>query len=214
MTANQISVTVHATDQLSRAGLISHLRQSGVRVLDEAVTPSDPAPLSGPVAVVVGDRLDELTLAELRRLVRGGKREVVLIAAQLREPELITVLESGVRAILWRHQATPERLARTVRAAARGESALPADLLGQVLSTLGRGQRHPGGSVSASALRLAPREVDVLGLIADGLETRQIAEKLAYSERTIKNVLHGLMTRTQLRNRAHAVAYALREGYL
>jgi DNA-binding NarL/FixJ family response regulator len=54
----------------------------------------------------------------------------------------------------------------------------------------------------------------VLRLVADGLDTHQIAEKLAYSERTIKNVLYGVMSRLQLRNRAHAVAYALREGYI
>ncbi|WP_234341480.1 response regulator transcription factor [Streptomyces sp. NRRL S-1813] len=59
---------------------------------------------------------------------------------------------------------------------------------------------------------MAPREADVLRLIAEGLDTRQISEKLAYSERTVKNALHALMTRLHLRNRAHAVAYALREG--
>ena len=50
--------------------------------------------------------------------------------------------------------------------------------------------------------------------LADGLDTQQIAGKLSYSERTVKNVLHGLMHRLQLRNRAHAVAFALREGYI
>ncbi len=61
---------------------------------------------------------------------------------------------------------------------------------------------------------MAPREVDVLRLVAEGLDTRQISGKLAYSERTVKNVLHALTTRLQLHNRAHAVAYALREGYI
>jgi DNA-binding NarL/FixJ family response regulator len=54
----------------------------------------------------------------------------------------------------------------------------------------------------------------VLGLVADGLDTREIATKLSYSERTVKNVLHDVTNRFQLRNRAHAVAYALREGLL
>jgi len=211
----QLTVTVHVADQLSRAGLISHLGRSDVHVLEYPERAPGPADLSGTVAVVVSDRIDDLTLAELRRLVRGGKRQVVLVAGQLREPELVSVLECGVQTIVWRHQATPERLARAIRIAARGDSELPPDLLGQLLAVVGRAQRHPaGGSAQAAALRLAPREVDVLSLIADGLETRQIAEKLSYSERTVKNVLHGLMSRMQLTNRAHAVAYALREGYL
>jgi DNA-binding NarL/FixJ family response regulator len=54
----------------------------------------------------------------------------------------------------------------------------------------------------------------VLKLLADGMDTGEIAATLNYSERTIKNVLHGLMSRLDLRNRSHAVAYALRAGAL
>jgi DNA-binding NarL/FixJ family response regulator len=61
---------------------------------------------------------------------------------------------------------------------------------------------------------LSPREVDVLRLVADGLDTGEIADSLNYSERTVKNVLHELTTRLQLRNRSHAVAYAVREGLI
>src|SRR5829696_6509434 len=56
----------------------------------------------------------------------------------------------------------------------------------------------------------ADREVEVLRLVADGLDTAEIAAKLAYSQRTVKNVLHDVTNRLQLRNRSHAVAYALR----
>jgi DNA-binding NarL/FixJ family response regulator len=213
-TAEQVTVTVHVADQLLRAGLVSHLGQAGVSVL-ENVTRSRPGP-GGPVAVVVSDRLDELTLAELRRLVRGSRRPVVLVASQLREPELVSVLECGVQSIVWRHQATPERLAQAIQTAARGDGDLPPDLLGRLLSTVGRAQRTSTGAAGppSAALYLAPREVNVLRLVADGLDTRQIARQLAYSERTVKNVLHGITSRLHLTNRAHAVAYALREGYL
>ncbi len=51
-------------------------------------------------------------------------------------------------------------------------------------------------------------------LVADGLDTREIALRMSYSERTVKNVLHDLTTRLQLRNRTHAVAYAVREGLI
>ncbi|MER5853903.1 DNA-binding response regulator, partial [Streptomyces sp. NPDC002012] len=44
--------------------------------------------------------------------------------------------------------------------------------------------------------------------------TEVIATKLAYSERTIKNALQGVMTRYQLRNRSHAVAFAMRQGLI
>jgi DNA-binding NarL/FixJ family response regulator len=54
----------------------------------------------------------------------------------------------------------------------------------------------------------------VLRLVADGLSTREIATKLCYSERTIKAVIQELTTRLYLRNRAHAVAYAVRNGWI
>jgi DNA-binding NarL/FixJ family response regulator len=54
--------------------------------------------------------------------------------------------------------------------------------------------------------------VDVLRLVAEGMDTSYIARKMNYSERTIKKVLADLMRRLDLRNRAHAVSYALRRG--
>src|SRR6266700_3486773 len=59
-----------------------------------------------------------------------------------------------------------------------------------------------------------PRERDVLELLADGHSTREIAIRLAYSERTIKNILQDLTTRLSLRNRTQAVAYAVRSGWI
>ena len=61
---------------------------------------------------------------------------------------------------------------------------------------------------------LNDRERDVLRLVAEGHDTAEIATLLSYSERTVKNVLHDLNTRLQLRNRSHAVAYAVREGLI
>jgi DNA-binding NarL/FixJ family response regulator len=58
------------------------------------------------------------------------------------------------------------------------------------------------------------RELDVLRLLSEGWDTAEIAEKLAYSERTVKNVIHDITTRLQLRNRSHAVAYAVRQGLI
>ena len=52
----------------------------------------------------------------------------------------------------------------------------------------------------------------MLRLLSEGCDTREVARMLSYSERTVKNVLYGLMTRCGLNNRAHAVAYALRAG--
>ncbi|UJW36801.1 LuxR C-terminal-related transcriptional regulator [Saccharothrix sp. AJ9571] len=46
------------------------------------------------------------------------------------------------------------------------------------------------------------------------MEVREIAAQLCYSERTIKNTVHDVVSRFQLRNRTHAVAFAMREGMI
>ncbi|MEU5209288.1 response regulator transcription factor [Streptomyces sp. NPDC020742] len=233
MPDTRVTVTVHASDPLSRAGVVSHLQhQPTVEIVQHqggagASQRTDQAERGrgkedggepvGTVAIMPIDRFDEVAAAELRRLVRGGEQRVVLIARDLREPELMTAVEYGVRAILWRHQATPHRLLRAVQSAARDEGDLPPDLISTLLTQVGQLRRSVAASASvgyAPTFGMAPREVDVLRLVAEGLDTRQISEKLAYSERTVKNILHALMTRLQLHNRAHAVAYALREGYI
>ncbi|MET9047234.1 LuxR C-terminal-related transcriptional regulator [Streptomyces sp. NPDC003328] len=209
MATKMITVTLHADDPIARAGLSGLLRgQPEIEVLERPVQSVG----RRSVAVILADRVDDDAAVMLRRLVRGESREAVLVAGKLHERELLSAVACGVRTFVWRHQATSESLAKAVRSAARGDSEVPSDLLNRLLVQLGR---HGSGASSVPMVTgLSDREVQVLRFVADGLENRQIAGKLSYSERTVKNILHGLMTRMQLRNRAHAVAFALREGYL
>lgn len=71
---------------------------------------------------------------------------------------------------------------------------------------------RPGGTMTT--IRLSSREAEVLRLVADGYDTSDIAEHLAYSESTIKGVLAKLMARLEARNRCHAVAIVVREGLI
>jgi DNA-binding NarL/FixJ family response regulator len=205
----RIPVAVHASDPLSLAGATSQLcQQPSIELVDEA------SARPGTVAVLLAEALDEATLSRLRRLVRIDGTRAVLVASFIREAELLQVIESGVGAIVWRHEATGHRLLQAVLAASRGDGDLPADLLGRLITQVGTMQRDAANLSGAAASGLAPREVDVLRLVAEGMDTGEIAGKLSYSERTVKYVMHGVTTRLQLRNRAHAVAYALREGYI
>ncbi|MDX3760477.1 LuxR C-terminal-related transcriptional regulator [Streptomyces mirabilis] len=206
---NRIPVVVQAPDPISRAGVRSQLAQHPViNLLDSA----EAGP--GTVAVLVNEGPDETTLSRLRRLVRSDGARAVLVVNAIREAELLDVIECGVGAIVWRHEASAHRLVQAVLAAARGDGDLPADLLGRLITQVGSLQRTASGQTGVPLSGLLPREIDVLRLVAEGLDTGEIASKLSYSERTVKNVMHGLTTRLHLRNRAHAVAYALREGYI
>jgi DNA-binding NarL/FixJ family response regulator len=202
-------VAVHASDPITREGAASQLRQHPVIDLREETE-------TGPdtVALLISETLDEAALSRLRRLVRSEGARAVLVVSMIRETELLDVIECGVGAIVWRHEATAHRLVQAVVAASRGDGDLPADLLGRLISQVGSLHRTASSNPGTPSSGLAPREVDVLRLVAEGLDTGEIASKLSYSERTVKNVMHGLTTRLHLRNRAHAVAHALREGYI
>ncbi|WP_374198445.1 LuxR C-terminal-related transcriptional regulator [Streptomyces sp. ISL-12] len=204
----RIPVTIHAEDPVSRAGMRSQLRELPDLDVVEAARPA-----SGAVAVLVVEALDEEAYAGLRKILRTDRSRSVLVVSRLRGHELLDVIECGVGAVVWRHEATASRLLQAVLAASRGDGHLPADLLGRLMNQVGTLHR---GTTSHPAVPagLTLRETDVLRLIADGLETREVAAKLAYSERTVKSVLQGLTMRLHLRNRTHAVAYALREGLI
>lgn len=219
----RVTVTVRATDPISEMGVVTALRpRPEIRLV-----PADP--VAGheeiaAVAVVVTHAVDASTLRLLASVRHQGTRRIVLVAAALSDRDVLAAAEAGVVGVVRRADATPERIVRVVLQAAVGEGSVPSDLLGRLLGQLGQfGQlSYAGASTSGGVAtervavrsRLAQREVDVLRLVADGFDTAQIAHRLCYSERTVKNVLHGVTTRLQLRNRSHAVAYAVREGLI
>jgi DNA-binding NarL/FixJ family response regulator len=136
------------------------------------------------------------------------------VVVELDDAALVSAIEAGVAALVRRAEATPDRLVSVIRSAAAGEAAVPPDLLSRLLDQVGALQRQVLAPRGLSFAGLADREIQVLRLVADGLDTAEIATQLSYSQRTIKAVLHDVTTRLQLRNRSHAVAYALREGLI
>ncbi|MEU8870166.1 response regulator transcription factor [Streptomyces javensis] len=205
----RIPVVVHARDPISREGTISQLRRHPeVSLVDEA------GPHDDGVVVLIADSLDQTLLSQLRGLVRGEGRHPVLVISQVREAALLDIVECGVDAVVWRHEATSCRLLRAVTAAFHGHGHLPADLLDRLIDQGSALRPGAVGDPGAQVTGLASREIDVLRLLSEGMDTREIAGKLCYSERTVKHTLQRLTTRLKLRNRTHAVAHALREGYI
>jgi len=205
----RVGVYVDAWDPILKAGVVSHLRpRPEVRLL----TGSDSE--QADVTVVVVDTIDDRTMELLKRLQRSSESRMVLVASGLDDSDVVAAAEAGVVGLLRRHEASADRLVTAILCAVCGEGTVPSDLLGQLLGQVGALQR---GFLSPRGLTfngLATREIEVLRLVADGCDTHEIADKLAYSERTVKNVLHDVTTRLQLRNRSHAVAYALRQGLI
>jgi DNA-binding NarL/FixJ family response regulator len=138
----------------------------------------------------------------------------VLIIGRMDPSALVCLVESGVCGVLNRVDATGERLVRAIQLAAMGNGDLPPELVRHLLDHVGQLSRNLLAPRGLSFAGLTGRERDVLQLIAEGLSTREVAIRLAYSERTIKNVIQDLTMRLNVRNRTHAVAYAVRNGWI
>lgn len=205
----KVRLVLQASDPFSHAGLDSFLRScSAIEVLpieDRA---------DAQVLVFGCEQLTVEVVATLRRSATEAGLPVVLVLRTITEGELLTAVESRVVAILPRATVTADRLANTVLTAANGGGVMPPNLVGELLKHIERLQREVLAPNGLHASGLTPREVDVLRLMADGFDTGEIAGKLCYSERTVKNVIYGVTHRLRLRNRSHAVAYALRTGMI
>ncbi|MET8765242.1 LuxR C-terminal-related transcriptional regulator [Lentzea sp. NPDC004782] len=182
----RVRVAVHAKDSVTRWGIAGYLRlRPEVQVLAEHSSRHAQV-----VLVAAGGA--GLT-AELRVIAQRTAARVVLITDDLRAQDLPRVIDHRVVAVLPRADLTCESLVSTVLAAHEGRVELPAGL---------------------AAAELAERELDVLRLFSEGWTTAEVARKLSYSERTVKSVVQQVLTRYQLRNRTHAVAFAIRSGVI
>jgi DNA-binding NarL/FixJ family response regulator len=202
-----LRVSVVATDPLLEAGATSVLSSRP----DLDVVASDKA---AQVTVVLADALSHQVL-DVVRTIRNATHApaVVLVAIDLAPAEALHAIVAGARGLLRRREASADRLAQAVLAAACGDCTVPPDVLDCLLEQ-DPGSRPAGEHDVWTADGLSDRECAVLRLVAVGHDTRQIARELCYSTRTVTSIVQDITGRFRLRNRAHAVAYALRAGLL
>ena len=137
---------------------------------------------------------------------------VIVCSSDGAHDAVVSALQAGAVGYLRKDELTPESLAASIRAAANGTGVVTSDLLEPLFS-------HANGNGNGSTSRpvaatLTEREQQVLALIAAGHPTREVAQELCYSERTVKNVLHDVVTKLNARSRSQAVAFAVREGLI
>ena len=188
-----------------RRGMATCLCAEGFQVVGESAglhPPPDPT------------RLDVLVFeAEptiVRRAVRLVDGTATRLVATVRSPDeslLCDAIEAGVAAVLLHAELSPATLVATVRAVVGGSATLPRAVLPRLLEHVARASRSGSGGLTA-------REREVLRLLAEGEDTRDIAGMLCFSERTVKSIVHDVLMKLNCRNRAHAVALATRQGVI
>jgi len=208
VTTDRVQVVFRSTDPLTQAGIAAALR---TRPEVELVGEAEVGPET--VIVVIAERLSEARGFILAARARGVSR-CALVLGDIEEGDLLGIAELGIRVLARRAQASPDTLVSLARTAANGAVELPPDLLGTLMTQLARLQRNVLEPRGLDVFGMSERERQVLRLVAQGLDTKEIAERMCYSQRTVKTILHDITNRFQLRNRSHAVAYAMREGLI
>jgi DNA-binding NarL/FixJ family response regulator len=202
-------VAIHSPDPVIRAGLVSCV-QYDHRVQE---APSDEI-READVVVAAFDVVDAPALDRLAGFCDKQDARFVIVVGRQWQADVSMAVDRGVRAVLWRDGFTPQAFVRTLLTVAAGGGSFPPKLQGTLMEQVQWTHREVLAPRGLTASGVSPREVDVLRLVAEGNELAEIAAKLSYSERTVKYVLYGLMKRLQLRNRAHAVSYAIRAGLI
>jgi DNA-binding NarL/FixJ family response regulator len=200
-----VKVAVFAADPFVRTGILAELRDKpGVQLRD----PGEDDQPEVVVAVAEAGR----DLEDIVSQTAGAK--LVLVTGQIRPAELWTAVEHGLVVLVPRAEASTARLLQAISDAHAGRGDLPPEQLGPLLRGLSRLHHDALAPRELTLSGLSRREAEVLRLLAEGMDTAEIAAEMTYSERTVKNILHSLLSRLGLRNRSHAVAYALREGMI
>ena len=201
---------------IHRCGVITCLcRLDEIGTVSEAASTAearaDPALRSAGLVIVDHDLAgaDEF----VREVASSSTARVVVCTSQSDAETLLPVVRAGAVGLMSKQALTQEALVAGVRAAVTGTCVVAPELLaGLLAATAPRNARPPPALAALSPL--TPREEHVLRLIADGHRTREVAECLSYSERTVKNVLHDILVKLNVRSRSQAVACAMREGLI
>lgn len=148
--------------------------------------------------------------AAARALREQPRLKVIVLSMHGAEPYVIEALRAGVTGYLLKHADLSE-LERAIRAVARGERYLAPAVSGRVIEHL---LRSEPGEQPARGDALSPRQREVLQLIAEGKSTREIAERLSLSPKTVETHRAQLMQRLAIFDIAGLTRYALRIGLI
>ena len=197
-----------------RAGMRAILDSAGdIDILGEGVNGADALRLVNehdPDVLALDVSLPDMNgVAVTRTLRQQGARTAILILTVHDDPQTVFgLLESGAVGYVLKDEAL-ETLVSAVRSAARGETWLSPAVAGQVV------RRAVAGSASDATEALSaltPREVEVLRLIARGLDNTAIAQELVLTKRTVQNHISNIYGKLNVASRTEAALLAIRRG--
>ena len=135
---------------------------------------------------------------------------VVMLSGVARDEDLFAALHAGARGFLLK-DTDPDRLPRALEGVMKGEAAVPRTLMARLIDEF-RARGHAQPVVTGpTGERLSEREREVLTLMADGLDTGQIATRVGISEVTVRRHASAVVQKLGVADRA-AAAHAFRSA--
>jgi DNA-binding NarL/FixJ family response regulator len=214
-----IRVLVVDDHALFRRGLQMVLgAESDVEVVGEA---SDGAE----ALKVASETLPDIVLMDVRMPRRGGidattaikdavpSAKIIMLTISDEEADLYDAIKAGATGYLLKEISTDE-VATAIRAVADGQSQISPSMASKLLTEFKSMIQRTDERRLVPAPRLTDRELEVLKLVATGMNNRDIAKELFISENTVKNHVRNILEKLQLHSRMEAVVYAMREKIL
>jgi NarL family two-component system response regulator LiaR len=145
----------------------------------------------------------------IRRITaEQAKTRILVLTSFATDDKVFPAIKSGALGYLLK-DSSPEELVQAVRQVYRGESSLHPTIARKVLQEL---SRPPQPRQTPTTEPLTEREVEVLRLVARGLNNQRIADQLVISEATVRTHVSNILSKLHLASRTQAALYALQTG--
>ena len=180
---------------------------TGIRTIATA-TPDALKKTCSPQAVdivLICEQTGGIALVDLIRDIRSLFAESKLIALNVAQTDLLEAIEAGAQAYVFKDQAFTEVI-KTIEAVQRNQFRCSSQIAESVfnrVAVLSRMRDDQNG-------KLSPRETEILESIAAGLSNKDISQQLGITPCTVKNHVHNILTKLQVRRRQDAIRYAPR----
>jgi DNA-binding NarL/FixJ family response regulator len=171
------------------------------------------------------DLLPDIVLLDVRMPKQSGinacigikdvvpSARIIMLTISDDENDLYEAVKAGASGYLLK-EISIEEVATAVRAVHNGQSLISPSMASKLLSEFASMIKRGDERQQIPAPRLTERELEVLRLVARGLNNRDIAKQLYISENTVKNHVRNILEKLQLHSRMEAVVYAVREKLL
>ena len=204
---------------LFREGLKSILaRHSGFEVVGEAANGAEgfrKAKKLKPDLVVMDLSLPDQSGMEVTHKIRSllPETRVMVLSMHAKIDYITEAFRKGATGYVVKESAT-EKLMECLETVSRGEYFIDSSLSHKVVKSLMESDQKEGKITNAGYSTLTPREQEVMRLIAEGLSTREIGEKLFISPKTVENHRSNILNKLGLHSTMEVVRYAARLGLI